>query len=376
MVTDLVLTDIRAGYRVLTLNRPDRLNSFSADLHAALMAALTAAEQDKSCRALILTGAGRGFCAGQDLSDGVFTPGETPDLSMPIEKYYNPLVRKLRSIPMPAVCAVNGVAAGAGANVALACDIVIAARSAKFIQAFAKLGLVPDSGGTWFLPRLVGGARARALAMLAEPVSAERAEAWGMIWKVVEDSDLMTEAHALAASLATQPTDGLALIKQALDASERNTLDAQLDLERDLREIGQRFLSIFLDDQALAMHRLIMSCAARYPAIAEAFMRAGPDRCDAEVAAFLRAAKAEGLIDVPNVRLAATQFLMLIQGRLPLTWALSLQAPSAAESRAQLEGGIKVFIAAYGRKAGPTRQARPVTKTASKRARAPASRRP
>ena len=235
MVTDLVLTDIRAGYRVLTLNRPDRLNSFSADLHAALMAALTAAEQDKSCRALILTGAGRGFCAGQDLSDGVFTPGETPDLSMPIEKYYNPLVRKLRSIPMPAVCAVNGVAAGAGANVALACDIVIAARSAKFIQAFAKLGLVPDSGGTWFLPRLVGGARARALAMLAEPVSAERAEAWGMIWKVVEDSDLMTEAHALAVSLATQPTDGLALIKQALDASERNTLDAQLDLERDLQ---------------------------------------------------------------------------------------------------------------------------------------------
>lgn len=235
MANDLVLTDIRAGYRVLTLNRPDRLNSFSAELHCALMAALIAAEQDKSCRALILTGAGRGFCAGQDLSDGVFIPGETPDLSAPIEKYYNPLVRKLRSLPMPVLCAVNGVAAGAGANVALACDIVIAARSAKFIQAFAKLGLVPDSGGTWFLPRLVGGARARALAMLAEPVSAERAEAWGMIWKVVEDSDLMTEAHALAAALATQPTDGLALIKHALDASETNTLDAQLDLERDLQ---------------------------------------------------------------------------------------------------------------------------------------------
>ncbi len=144
-------------------------------------------------------------------------------------------MRKLRGIPMPVLCAVNGVAAGAGANVALACDIVIAARSAKFIQAFAKLGLVPDSGGTWFLPRLVGGARARALAMLAEPVSAERAETWGMIWKVVEDSELMTEAHALAASLAAQPTDGLALIKQALDVSETNTLDAQLDLERDLQ---------------------------------------------------------------------------------------------------------------------------------------------
>ncbi|AUC95085.1 MULTISPECIES: 2-(1,2-epoxy-1,2-dihydrophenyl)acetyl-CoA isomerase PaaG [Bradyrhizobium] len=235
MANDLVLTDIRAGYRVLTLNRPDRLNSFSVDLHSALMAALIAAEQDKSCRALILTGAGRGFCAGQDLSDGVFTPGKTPDLAATIEKYYNPLVRKLRSLPLPVLCAVNGVAAGAGANVALACDIVIAARSAKFIQAFAKLGLVPDSGGTWFLPRLVGRARARALAMLAEPVSAERAEAWGMIWKVVEDSELMTEAHALAAALATQPTDGLALIKHALDASETNTLDAQLDLERDLQ---------------------------------------------------------------------------------------------------------------------------------------------
>ncbi|WP_338696932.1 2-(1,2-epoxy-1,2-dihydrophenyl)acetyl-CoA isomerase PaaG [Bradyrhizobium sp. 26S5] len=235
MVSNLVLTDIRAGYRVLTLNRPDRLNSFSADLHSALMAGLIAAEQDKSCRAVILTGAGRGFCAGQDLSDGVFTPGETPDLSVPIEKFYNPLVRKLRSIPMPVVCAVNGVAAGAGANVAFACDIVLAARSAKFIQAFAKLGLVPDSGGTWFLPRLVGPARARALALLAEPVSAERAESWGMIWKMVEDAELMTEAHALAANLATQPTDGLALIKQALDASETNTLDAQLTLERDLQ---------------------------------------------------------------------------------------------------------------------------------------------
>jgi len=235
MANDLVLIDVRDGYRVLTLNRPDRLNSFNAEMHTALIAALTAAEQDKFCRALILTGAGRGFCAGQDLSDGVFTPGETPDLSVTIQKYYNPLVRKLRNIPIPVLCAVNGMAAGAGANVAFACDIVIAARSAKFIQAFAKLGLVPDSGGTWFLPRLVGGARARALTLLAEPVTAERAEAWGMIWKMVEDSDLMTEAHALAATLAVQPTDGLALIKQALDASETNTLDAQLELERDFQ---------------------------------------------------------------------------------------------------------------------------------------------
>jgi 2-(1,2-epoxy-1,2-dihydrophenyl)acetyl-CoA isomerase len=235
MEKDLVLIDVREGYRVLTLNKPDRLNSFSPSMHAALMAALVEAEAGKTCRALILTGAGRGFCAGQDLSDGVFTPGETSDLSITLENYYNPLVRRLRSLPMPIICAVNGVAAGAGANVAFACDIVIAARSAKFIQSFAKLGLVPDSGGTWFLPRLIGSARGRALALLAEPVPAEQAAAWGMIWKVTDDADLMTEAHRLAAQFATQPTAGLALIKQALDASEVNSLDQQLDLERDLQ---------------------------------------------------------------------------------------------------------------------------------------------
>jgi 2-(1,2-epoxy-1,2-dihydrophenyl)acetyl-CoA isomerase len=232
---DLVLTDVRDRYRVVTLNRPDRLNSFTSAMHAALLAALSDAEDDKACRALILTGAGRGFCAGQDLSDFVFTPGESPDLSIPIAKYYNPLVRKLRHLPMPVVCAVNGVAAGAGANIAFACDIVIAARSAKFSQAFAKLGLVPDSGGSWFLPRLVGGARARALALLAETVPAETAEVWGMIWKTVEDSELMAEAHRLGAYFASQPTDGLALIKQAFVASETNTLDQQLDLECDLQ---------------------------------------------------------------------------------------------------------------------------------------------
>jgi len=232
---DLVLTDVRDGYWVLTLNRPNRLNSFTSAMHAALFAALSEAESDKTCRALILTGAGRGFCAGQDLSDGVFTPGETPDLSVPLAKYYNPLVRKLRHIPIPVICAVNGVAAGAGANVAFACDIVMAARAAKFSQAFAKLGLVPDSGGTWFLPRLVGGARARALALLAETIPAEKAEAWGMIWKVEDDSELMAEAHRLGAYFASQPTDGLALIKQAFFASETNSLDQQLDLERDLQ---------------------------------------------------------------------------------------------------------------------------------------------
>jgi 2-(1,2-epoxy-1,2-dihydrophenyl)acetyl-CoA isomerase len=233
--TQLVRIDILDGYRVLTLNRPDRLNSFTAALHKELMAALVAAEADTGCRALIITGAGRGFCAGQDLSDGMFTPGEIPDLATTIETNYNPLIRKLRSLPMPVICAVNGVAAGAGANVALACDIVIAARSAKFIQAFAKLGLVPDAGGTWFLPRLVGAARARGLALLGEPLSAAQAEAWGMIWKAVDDDGLMAEAHRLGAHFATQPTAGLALMKQALDAAETNTLSQQLDLERDLQ---------------------------------------------------------------------------------------------------------------------------------------------
>jgi 2-(1,2-epoxy-1,2-dihydrophenyl)acetyl-CoA isomerase len=232
---DLIVTEHREGYRVITLNRPDRLNSFNEAMHAALMSALLDAETDGNCRALILTGAGRGFCAGQDLSDRVFSPGQVPDLSSTLERLYNPLVRKIRSLQMPVICAVNGVAAGAGANIALACDIVLAARSAKFIQAFAKLGLVPDSGGTWFLPRLVGTARARALALLAEPVPAEQAEAWGMIWKAVDDPVLMNEAHRLAAHFAVQPTVGLGLIKQALDASETNDLDQQLDLERDLQ---------------------------------------------------------------------------------------------------------------------------------------------
>jgi 2-(1,2-epoxy-1,2-dihydrophenyl)acetyl-CoA isomerase len=232
---DPVLVERHEGWRVLTLNRPDRLNSFNEAMHERLMAALLEAEADERCRALLLTGAGRGFCAGQDLSNRVFEPGVTPDLTRTIERWYNPLVRKLRSIRMPIVCAVNGVAAGAGANIALACDIVLAARSAKFIQAFAKIGLLPDSGGTWFLPRLVGSARARGLALLAEPLPAEKAEAWGLIWKAVDDESLMIEAEKLAAHLATQPTMGLALTKQALDASWGNTLDRQLDLERDLQ---------------------------------------------------------------------------------------------------------------------------------------------
>jgi 2-(1,2-epoxy-1,2-dihydrophenyl)acetyl-CoA isomerase len=234
-----VLVDNRAGYRVITLNRPSRLNSFTEDMHRILRDAVADAAADPDCRALLLTGAGRGFCAGQDLNDRLAKPGATVALGSTLEDWYNPLVRKLRALPFPVVAAVNGVAAGAGANVALACDVVLAARSASFVQAFAKIGLVPDSGGTWFLPRLVGQARARALALLAEPLSAEKAEEWGLIWKVVDDAMLMSEAEALCAGFAAGPTFGYGLIKRALDAAEENSLDAQLDLERDLqREAG------------------------------------------------------------------------------------------------------------------------------------------
>ncbi len=234
-----VLVDRRAGYRVVTLNRPQRLNAFTEEMHRALAAALAEAQADPACRALLLTGAGRGFCAGQDLNDRLASPGEKVVLGAALENYYNPLIRTLRNLPFPVVAAVNGVAAGAGANVALACDIVLAGKSATFVQAFAKIGLVPDSGGTWFLPRLVGGARARGLALLAEPLPAERAESWGLIWKCLPDGELMGEAEKLCAQFAQGPTYGLSLIKRALDASEGNDLSAQLDLERDFqREAG------------------------------------------------------------------------------------------------------------------------------------------
>jgi 2-(1,2-epoxy-1,2-dihydrophenyl)acetyl-CoA isomerase len=231
-----VLVEHHAGYRQISLNRPDRLNALNTDMHGALMAALADAETDPECRAILLTGAGRGFCAGQDLGDvAVKDDDGPPDLKAVLERY-NALVRKLRGLAMPVVCAVNGVAAGAGANLALACDIVLAARSANFIQAFSRIGLIPDCGGTWFLPRLVGAARARALAILAEPLPAERAAEWGLIWQAVDDDKLMETAHALAARLAKQATIGIALTKRAFDAAETNTLDAQLDLERDLQD--------------------------------------------------------------------------------------------------------------------------------------------
>lgn len=230
-----VLVEQRAGYRVVTLNRPDKLNAFNEAMHQALRKAITDAEADEGCRALLLTGAGRGFCTGQDLSTRLAKPGETIVLGETQDTYYNPLVRKLRALPFPVVAAVNGIAAGAGANVALACDIVLAARSASFMQSFARVGLVPDAGGTWFLPRLVGDARARGLALLAEPLPAEKAEEWGLIWKCVDDAALAGEAQKLCEQFANAPTQGLALIKRALNASFDNTLDAQLDLERDLQ---------------------------------------------------------------------------------------------------------------------------------------------
>ena len=234
-----ILVDRRPGYRVITLNRPQRLNAFTEEMHRALRAALEEAEGDAECRALLITGAGRGFCAGQDLNDRLAKPGEKVPLGGTLEQFYNPLVRKLRALPFPVIAAVNGVAAGAGCNIALACDIVLAAKSATFLQAFAKLGLVPDSGGTWFLPRLIGPARARGLALLAEPLSAEQAESWGLIWKCVPDMVLMGEAGKLCVHFASAPTFGLGLIKRALDASEMNDLTTQLDLERDLqREAG------------------------------------------------------------------------------------------------------------------------------------------
>jgi 2-(1,2-epoxy-1,2-dihydrophenyl)acetyl-CoA isomerase len=227
------------GVARITLNRPDRLNSFTPHMHGELREALARAS-DAQARVLLLTGEGRGFCAGQDLSDRAVAPGEAPvDLGASVEENYKPLVLTLRSLPFPVVCAVNGVAAGAGANIALACDIVIAARSASFIQAFCKIGLVPDSGGTFFLPRLVGTARAMGLALLGDKLSAEQAEGWGLIWKCVDDADLASTTEALLAQLAQAPTRGLAAIKRALYASSANTLEQQLDLERDVqRDLG------------------------------------------------------------------------------------------------------------------------------------------
>jgi 2-(1,2-epoxy-1,2-dihydrophenyl)acetyl-CoA isomerase len=225
-----------AGVARLTLNRPDRLNSFTVQMHGEVADALS---QLEGARVLVITGAGRGFCAGQDLNDRAVAPGESVDLGHSVENYYNPLIRRLTSLPMPVIAAVNGVAAGAGANIAFACDIVIAARSAKFIQSFASIGLIPDSGGTWVLPRLVGQARALGLALTAEPLPADKAAEWGLIWKAVDDDSLDSEVDALAQRFATAPTRGLAAIKKMIRESWDHSLDEELELQRDMmRELG------------------------------------------------------------------------------------------------------------------------------------------
>jgi 2-(1,2-epoxy-1,2-dihydrophenyl)acetyl-CoA isomerase len=235
-----ILVSVEAGVETITLNRPEKLNALNPEMHQLLRAALEHATNQPEIHAVLLTGTGRGFCTGQDLAERDVSAGAAPiDLSVSLGSHYNPLVRRMRALPKPIICAVNGVAAGAGANIALACDIVIAARSASFIQAFSKLGLVPDAGGSYFLPRLVGTARALGLALLAEKLDAEQAAQWGLIWKVVDDDQLASEANALAQRLASGPTKGYGLLKKAMYASPGNSLDAQLDLERDLqREAG------------------------------------------------------------------------------------------------------------------------------------------
>ncbi len=241
MQYDNILFATGGGIARLTLNRPDRLNSFNEAMHTEVRDALARVRADASPRVLLITGAGRGFCAGQDLNDRAVAPGGEPvDLGASIERNYKPLILGLRSLPLPVVCAVNGVAAGAGANLALACDIVVAAKSASFIQAFSKIGLVPDSGGTYFLPRLVGTARALGLSLLGEKLPAEQAAEWGLIWQCVEDAELAPTVEKLLAALAVAPTAGLAAAKRALYASAGNSLEAQLDLERDLqRALGR-----------------------------------------------------------------------------------------------------------------------------------------
>ncbi|CAN5245043.1 2-(1,2-epoxy-1,2-dihydrophenyl)acetyl-CoA isomerase PaaG [soil metagenome] len=241
MTYSTIKHELQDGLVTITLNRPQRLNAFNTEMHAELRDALDDADHDDAVRCMLLTGSGRGFCAGQDLSDRAVQPGEAaPDLGESIEQNYNPLIRRLTKLEMPVLCAVNGVAAGAGANLAFACDIVLAARSAKFIQAFCKIGLIPDTGGTWHLPRLAGHARAMGMALLGEAVDAETAERWGLIWKCLDDDSLLNEATRLGRHLATQPTAGLALIKRAMRASWSNELQAQLELEKELQRRAGR----------------------------------------------------------------------------------------------------------------------------------------
>jgi 2-(1,2-epoxy-1,2-dihydrophenyl)acetyl-CoA isomerase len=233
MAWETILFTAADGVATLTLNRPDKLNALSDQLHLDIEDALAQVESDPAIRALIITGAGRGFCSGADLSERLGRQGGTNDA---LDRYYHPRLRRLRGLKKPVIAAVNGPAAGAGMSLALACDIVIAAQSATFIQAFTRIGLVPDAGSTFFLPRLIGTARAKGLTLLAEPLAAAQAEAWGLIWKAVPDDMLMAEAMALARKLAQGPTFALGLTKAAIDASLENDLDSQLALERDFQQ--------------------------------------------------------------------------------------------------------------------------------------------
>jgi 2-(1,2-epoxy-1,2-dihydrophenyl)acetyl-CoA isomerase len=233
---ETILFEVSGPVARITLNRPDRLNSFTAAMHAELRDALG---NLGDARVVVLTGAGRGFCAGQDLNDRAVAPGETVDLGETVEQCWNPLIRTLTSLPQPVIARVNGVAAGAGANVALACDIVVAAKSAKFIQSFSAIGLIPDSGGTWALPRLVGQARALGHALTGEPLLAEKAEEWGMIWKAVDDDALDTQVDAIANKLASLPPLGLAAIKDMIRTSWQYSLDEELERQAGaMRRLG------------------------------------------------------------------------------------------------------------------------------------------
>lgn len=235
-MADGITHERKGAVEVITLDRPDKLNSFTDAMHLELRRVFEAARDDSECRAILLTGAGRAFCAGQDLGDR--DPSKMdgpPDLTHTLTTFYNPLIRLIREMPKPVICAVNGVAAGAGANLALVCDIVLAAESAKFIQSFSKVGLIPDAGGTWSLTNLIGEARARAITMTATPVSALQAAEWGMIYKALPDNDLMDEAQKLANDLSKGATLGLSLTKKAIQAASNNSLDEQLDLEAELQ---------------------------------------------------------------------------------------------------------------------------------------------
>ncbi|OYV36983.1 MAG: 2-(1,2-epoxy-1,2-dihydrophenyl)acetyl-CoA isomerase [Acidocella sp. 20-61-6] len=236
-MSEAVLFEVKSAVGIITLNRPERLNALNGDIHEGLRQAFSKIEADDGIRAVLLTGAGRGFCAGADLMQGL--AGGMRDLGASIDADYNPLVRRMRACPKPIVCAVNGIATGAGMNLALAGDIIVAAKSATFAQGFIRIGLMPDAGGTYFLPRLIGDTRARAMAMLGETLTAAEAEKFGLVYKLFEDASFAEDALALAAALAAKPTQALAAMKAAFNASANNTLDAQLDLERDLqRKMG------------------------------------------------------------------------------------------------------------------------------------------